>query len=82
VDKAERNKVYKAIVEKPDVLDKNLRSMNLSEKDLLKHTIVEKVPFSLDIYLNSGQINQATDSYMVVYYEPKSGQSSIYSLCI
>jgi hypothetical protein len=56
--------------------------MNLSEKDLLKHTIVEKVPFSLDIYLNSGQITQATDSYMVVYYEPKSGQSSIYSLCI
>lgn len=82
VDKAERNKVYKAIVEKSDVLDKKLRSMNLSEKDLLKHTIVEKVPFSLDIYLNSGQITQATDSYMVVYYEPKSGQSSIYSLCI
>jgi anaerobic magnesium-protoporphyrin IX monomethyl ester cyclase len=72
LEKKERSSVYDAVLADPTLLEIRDSGFPLSEKDLYKHTVVEKLPFSIATFKNSGTVSLG-DSYLIVYYEPSDG---------
>ncbi|QQZ08138.1 B12-binding domain-containing radical SAM protein [Heyndrickxia vini] len=78
VSKDERNTIFTDINANPQQLGETYNQLQLTQKDLNKHSIVEKIPFNLHHYHTTRKINRE-DSYMLVYFDPKTGKSSIFS---
>ncbi|MBD8067437.1 B12-binding domain-containing radical SAM protein [Bacillus sp. PS06] len=78
VAKDERSKVYQQYLENPELLGQEYVELNLNEKDLYKHTIVEKFPFDLNHYLNTG-ILIVKSTNVIIYFEPIKHVSMFYS---
>lgn len=77
ISKDERTQVYEFIKNSPEQLGKAFQDLSLSEKDLMKHTIVEKVPFDSTAFLQSKLIKEYP-SYMLIYFDPITGKASIF----
>ncbi|MCM3586228.1 B12-binding domain-containing radical SAM protein [Mesobacillus maritimus] len=75
MDKEQRSRIYRELISS-EVLPVTLR--NLSEKDLLKHTVLEEVSFNLAKYLSTGEIEH-TSSVVLVYFHPSLGNTTVYS---
>lgn len=55
--------------------------LSLGEKELHKHTALERVPFDLARYLAAGAVETGRSSILIAYFDPESGAASrIYSL--
>jgi anaerobic magnesium-protoporphyrin IX monomethyl ester cyclase len=77
IDKNQRVQVYKQIMEKPMLLGESYLEIQLDERELNKHTMLEQVSFDLNYYLMTGEvINKQT--YLLVYFDPSTGQTNIY----
>ncbi len=77
IEKEEGMQVYELVKKHPEHLGKSFLELELSEKDLLKHTIIEKVPFDSTAFIKSKLIVE-NPSYILVYFDPVSGISSIF----
>ncbi|AIM17487.1 MULTISPECIES: B12-binding domain-containing radical SAM protein [Neobacillus] len=64
--KEERSKLYKNIADTPSILGKEFEDLQLDEKDLYKHTMLEKLSFDIHKYLNTGIIEKG--SYGLLAY--------------
>ena len=51
----------------------------LSEQNLQKHALIEKIPFDVHHYLQTGEIKEM-DTLLVAYYPPK--QQKAYTLSV
>ncbi|OCA85649.1 B12-binding domain-containing radical SAM protein [Bacillus sp. FJAT-27225] len=60
---------YQLLLQDPSIAGIGFKDLDLSEKELYKHTLLEPIPFDVDYYQSSGKIH-AADSVMVVYYDP------------
>ncbi|MFT4412378.1 B12-binding domain-containing radical SAM protein [Fredinandcohnia humi] len=78
VEKNERAAFYQAIVENPQTLGKEFCELQLQEKDLYKHTVVEKIPFDFNLYKQTGQIEKK-ESYLLVYFDPIHHRAKVFS---
>ncbi|THE09690.1 DUF4080 domain-containing protein [Bacillus timonensis] len=78
VSKQDRATFYQEIVENPDALGAEFRQLQLQEKELYKHTVVEKIPFDLETYKQTGEIIQQ-DTYLLVYFDPIERQAKVFS---
>ncbi|WP_342430393.1 B12-binding domain-containing radical SAM protein [Neobacillus sp. FSL H8-0543] len=77
IDKRQRVQVYKQITAQPLLLGETYLELQLDEKELYKHTMLEQVPFDMNHYLMTGEIvNNPT--YLLVYFDPINGQTFIY----
>ncbi|PKR86853.1 B12-binding domain-containing radical SAM protein [Heyndrickxia camelliae] len=77
IEKEEGMQVYELVKKHPEHLGKSFLELELSDKDLLKHTIIEKVPFDSTTFIKSKLIVE-NPSYILVYFDPVSGISSIF----
>lgn len=77
IEKEEGMQVYELVKKHPEHLGKSFLELELSDKDLLKHTIIEKVPFDSTAFIKSKLIVE-NPSYILVYFDPVSGISSIF----
>ncbi|MBS4172298.1 B12-binding domain-containing radical SAM protein [Bacillus sp. FJAT-49736] len=77
ISKEENTAVFEFIKENPEHLGLTFLKLSLSEKDLIKHTILEEVPFESTDYLQSKQIKEKS-SYLLAYFDPNTGKSSIF----
>jgi anaerobic magnesium-protoporphyrin IX monomethyl ester cyclase len=68
-EKELRSTFYRQILENPSLLGEQFALLNLNEKDLFKHTVMEIVPFDLQRYLTAKDV-QHTPSVMLVYFDP------------
>lgn len=75
LSKTERSQFYQEIIENPS----RLGGLELEEKDLFKHTILEPVTFNIDQYLSSGKIEREPHM-LFVYFNPKSDVPTLLSL--
>lgn len=59
-------------VERPGIRGAGGRfsGLGLNEKDIHKHTVIERVPYDLLHYLQTGKIDGERDTLMTVYYPP------------
>ncbi|MEA1851742.1 B12-binding domain-containing radical SAM protein [Cytobacillus sp. OWB-43] len=67
IDKKERSLLYQHFLKDPSSVSKDFAQLHLNEKELYKHSIVEKLPFNLEKYIQTGFI-EMDESVMVVYY--------------
>ena len=76
--KEEVNAYYKRILEQPSILGDKFAVLQLTEKDLYKHTIVEHIPFDYHHYMKHGELI-SNPSFLVAYYNPKTTQCELYA---
>ncbi|MFH7818417.1 B12-binding domain-containing radical SAM protein [Neobacillus thermocopriae] len=72
--KEERSKLYKSIADTSSILGKEFEDLQLDEKDLFKHTLVEKLSFDIHKYLNTGIIEKG--SYGLLAYFDSVNQTN------
>ncbi|MBN8191690.1 B12-binding domain-containing radical SAM protein [Bacillus sp. NTK074B] len=65
--KEERSTIYQSLLASPVIAGEGFASLNLNEKELYKHTLLET------IQSKSGQ-----EQYVLAYFEPSSGQSTVF----
>ncbi|MFD0768720.1 B12-binding domain-containing radical SAM protein [Bacillus sp. CGMCC 1.60114] len=76
--KEEVNSYYKMILEHPNILGSEFAALQLTEKDLYKHTVVEHLSFHYHHYIQNGEIIP-NPSILVAYYNPKTTQCELYA---
>ncbi|WP_449623135.1 B12-binding domain-containing radical SAM protein [Robertmurraya sp. Marseille-Q9965] len=76
--KQERTVIYQSILQTPTILGDDYVGLNLNERDLYKHTLVENIPFDLQEYFKSGTV-QPQVSTMLVYFDPIKEKASFFS---
>ncbi|WP_226675634.1 B12-binding domain-containing radical SAM protein [Mesobacillus jeotgali] len=70
LDKQERSDLYRGIIQKPDALGNQYSELNISEKELYKHTLLEDITIDLERFIEDGEIDYSP-SYMLVYFDSK-----------
>lgn len=60
----------KRLAREPEQVSASFAALGLSEKELHKHTVLEKLPFDLGHYLQEGALNTALDTLLVMIYRP------------
>ena len=79
LDKQERSRIYEEVLQNPEHLGTGFKDLQLNEKEIFKHTLIEELPFDLENYLTNGTIIE-TPSIMLAYFDPSGKGSSIFSL--
>ncbi|WP_088044017.1 B12-binding domain-containing radical SAM protein [Bacillus sp. EAC] len=71
--------VYKRVIEQPEVLGNDFIDLELNEKELYKHTLVEPLSFDVEHFLKTKEFR--TGSYaMLVYFSPKTLKPTFFTL--
>jgi radical SAM superfamily enzyme YgiQ (UPF0313 family) len=76
--KQERNLLYNKILDDPSLLGEEFTHLHLGEKDLYKHTMLEKIPFHAAHLLKTGSIEKG-DFCLLAYFDPASDRTSLFS---
>jgi len=67
--KQEQNQIFKELVEKPDEVSDDFSLLNLDEKRIHKHIMIDIIPFDIETYLTVGKINKQK-TLLILYYNP------------
>lgn len=67
LEKAERSSLYQYYLKNPSHLNAEFAQLNLNEKEIYKHTILEKLPFNLSQYLADGTIKKEVSTLLVYF---------------
>ncbi|MEH7400878.1 DUF4080 domain-containing protein [Gottfriedia acidiceleris] len=71
--------IYKRIIENPEYLGSDFISLNLNEKEIYKHTMIESLSFDIEHFLLTGEYR--TGNYaMLVYFSPKTLSPSFFTI--
>ena len=70
--KSDRSKYYQAILNNPSIIN----GLNLDEKDLYKHTLLEPLSFDMDQYIVYKRIEQ-NPCILFTFYNPKSDEPTL-----
>ncbi|WP_057767898.1 B12-binding domain-containing radical SAM protein [Cytobacillus praedii] len=77
-DKGERSVIYQSIIQSPNQFGQNFVNLGLTEKDLFKHTLIEKLTFDLDKYFSEGTIEKRGTT-ILTYFDSNPEKTMIYS---
>ncbi|PLR83966.1 B12-binding domain-containing radical SAM protein [Bacillus sp. V33-4] len=77
-EKAERTAIYKELLQKPGLLGKGYLELSLQEKELYKHTMLEEIPFNLEKYLITAEI-ELEPSMLLVYFSATEERASVFT---
>ncbi|MFC5732126.1 B12-binding domain-containing radical SAM protein [Cytobacillus gottheilii] len=72
-----RSSLYRSIIENPSILGNEFKELELTEKELYKHTMLDTLSFRLESYFHDEIIDE-TPSAMLVYFDPKTEKPSIF----
>lgn len=72
MEKGEQQRLLRLIAEHPEVFGEEFSRLKLDEKELHKHTVIERIPFDLQHYMTNGEVLEE-ESLLVVYYEIGKG---------
>jgi anaerobic magnesium-protoporphyrin IX monomethyl ester cyclase len=74
LEKRDRSQVYQLILQDPALFGSDFIKLNLNEKDLHKHTLLEKLPVTPS---GAGLIEEPC--CLLAYYDPASGSAQLYT---
>jgi len=77
LEKDERSQLYKQILDRPTMLGDKFSQLQLDEKDLYKHTMLERLTFDLGQYLTTGQLKTKT-CYLLAFFDPSNDRTLIF----
>ncbi|WP_341278958.1 B12-binding domain-containing radical SAM protein [Paenibacillus sp. FSL H8-0537] len=75
MDKAVWGSHMRSLVERPEKVSESFAALGMSEKELHKHAVIERLPFDLEAYLADGSIQKNTHTLLVVLYAMEAGSS-------
>lgn len=79
IEKQKRTETYQAILATPEILGSDFASLNVSEKDLYKLTVMEDIHFDLEEYLHSGVIHKG-HYQLLAYFQPENTKAHIFTM--
>ncbi|WP_423801553.1 B12-binding domain-containing radical SAM protein [Neobacillus sp. SAB-20_R2A] len=77
LEKSERSKIYKRISETPQLLGPEFLKLELDEKELYKHTMLELLSFDLTKYFLNGEIDHQA-SGLLAYFDPTNLETLLF----
>ena len=77
IDKNNRTALFKQILENPNLLGNDFLELNLDEKELFKHTLLEELTFDLQTYLTTGKLEKHPAN-LLAYFDPTNDQTLIF----
>lgn len=80
-EKKNRNEFYQQILEDPSALGAEFTNLNLEEKELYKHTMLEELSFDLAYFLKTGMIVKGFYC-LLAYFAPNGNETKIFSFNI
>lgn len=72
MEKKEQQRLMRFVADHPEALGEEFADLNLGEKELHKHAMVEILPFDIGEYLENDSITE-TNTLLVVFYEIGKG---------
>lgn len=78
-DKKQRSELYREIIKNPGALGQEFMNLNLNEKDLYKHTLLEDITINLDLLIKDGTMEDSP-SHILVYFDSKSEKPQFFSI--
>jgi anaerobic magnesium-protoporphyrin IX monomethyl ester cyclase len=79
--KEERTAIYGQFLVNPTSLGQEYASLQLNEKELYKHTMLEEITFDLSKYLETGIIEHHA-TVLLAYFDPSHDKTSLFSSSI
>ncbi|KEQ21660.1 B12-binding domain-containing radical SAM protein [Paenibacillus tyrfis] len=70
LDKLRQSDYLRLLAEQPESVSGSFAALGIGEKDLHKHVMIEKLPFRLDRYLQSGELDRTSEQLLIVYFPP------------
>lgn len=70
LDKAGLAATLRELAERPHSVSPAFTALGLSEKELHKHVMVERLPFSLNALLDRGELDRSRPELLIVYFPP------------
>lgn len=68
--KEKQTKLLEFVSENPHLVSDNFHELQLTVKDLFKHTMIEVIPFDLEQYIQTKAITQQP-TLLITYFDPK-----------
>src|SRR5690606_2107773 len=68
MDKSEWSGWMRQLAEQPEKVSAEFAALRFGEKELHKHAVIEKIPFDLEAYLETGNVNKEAGTLLVVLY--------------
>ncbi|WML43489.1 B12-binding domain-containing radical SAM protein [Neobacillus sp. PS3-40] len=78
IDKKKRSILYKLLLERPLILGQSFVNLQLDEKELYKHTMIEELSFDLQLFLETG-IVERSPSCLVAYFDAAKEKTLMFS---
>ncbi|NEW07197.1 B12-binding domain-containing radical SAM protein [Paenibacillus sp. SYP-B3998] len=76
--KSEQSAYLRLLADQPELVDGDFHRLRITEKDLHKHVMLEVLPFALQTYLQSGEIDESSKELLVVHFPPDAKESASY----
>lgn len=70
LDKPRQSDYLRLLAEQPESVSGSFAALGIGEKELHKHVMIEKLPFRLDRYLESGELDRTSEQLLIVYFPP------------
>lgn len=77
-DKSDRSSIYQRILQNPARLGSEFAKLALNEKDIYKHTLIEKLSFDIESYFANGKIEKKATT-ILAYFVPLKEKTLIFS---
>jgi anaerobic magnesium-protoporphyrin IX monomethyl ester cyclase len=73
LEKSKYTEYMKWIAEYPSEISEEFAALDLHEKDLYKHVVLEEIPFDMANYLSNGLIDAKRNTLLIVYFNHDKG---------
>ncbi|MFD2114452.1 B12-binding domain-containing radical SAM protein [Paenibacillus yanchengensis] len=73
-DKADWNKQIRELIESPALVSDEFAALQLNERQLQKHAVIEQVAFDLPLFLTTGVIRKQVSTWLIVLYALTPGE--------
>jgi len=70
LSRGEQNDLLRRLAEHPEAVSSRFAALGIAEKDIHKHVMLERLPFLLDRYLETGDLDTSSDQLLIVYFPP------------
>jgi anaerobic magnesium-protoporphyrin IX monomethyl ester cyclase len=73
LEKEKQNEYLRMIAEHPEWVSEEFAALGITEKELHKRVMIEVLPFRLNVFREQGEVDLASDTLLIVCFEPESG---------
>ncbi|GIQ70237.1 DUF4080 domain-containing protein [Xylanibacillus composti] len=75
MEKSEQNWLWTRVMGEADRVSGGFAALNMQERELRKHGVIEKLPFDLQAYLEEGIVKDEVSTILVFLYQPDASAS-------